>query len=211
MDKFRGVLFLLIVIIISTIAFGADPPEDEDPYAVEEGGTPEGEEKTFEVQVSDPENIPNAVYSAATDEEEASLDVTEVEEAVAVDNYQGQLTGDGWGASARYSNAIFDKNGIYQATITGIAAGASYYIISTAGDHVLRYTASEEESSSRKIVIDAGAETWITVIMEEGDTIESGTTKADMPYIFTAQENKAMYSYNSDQIIFFLNGSFFYE
>ena len=132
MDKFRGVLFLLIVIIISTIAFGADPPEDEDPYAVEEGGTPEGEEKTFEVQVSDPENIPNAVYSAATDEEEASLDVTEVEEAVAVDNYQGQLTGDGWGASARYSNAIFDKNGIYQATITGIAAGASYYIISTA-------------------------------------------------------------------------------
>ena len=211
MDKFRGVLFLLIVIIISTIAFGADPPEDEDPYAVEEGGTPEGEEKTFEVQVSDPENIPNAVYSAATDEEEASLDVTEVEEAVAVDNYQGQLTGDGWGASATYNDAIFDRNGIYQATITGIAAGASYYIISTAGDHVLRYTASEEESSVRKIVINAGAETWITVIMEEGDTIESGTTKADMPYIFTAQENKAMYSYNSDQIIFFLNGSFFYE
>src|SRR3989344_2298115 len=129
----------------------------------------------------------------------------------AVDNYQGQLTGDGWGASATYNDAIFDRNGIYQATITGIAAGASYYIISTAGDHVLRYTASEKESSSRKIVIDAGAETWITVIMEEGDTIESGTTKADMPYIFTAQENKAMYSYNSDQIIFFLNGSFFYE
>src|SRR3989338_7173839 len=202
----RGLIFGFIILLLSFIFISAATIDDE----TTDSGSPEGEEKTFEVPVSDPENIPNAVYNAATDEEEASLDVTEVEEAVAVDNYQGQLTGDGWGASARYSNAIFDKNGIYQATITGIAAGASYYIIS-AGDHVLRYTASEEESSSRKIVIDAGAETWITVIMEEGDTIESGTTKADMPYIFTAQENKAMYSYNSDQIIFFLNGSFFYE
>ena len=43
MDKFRGVLFLLIVIIISTIAFGADPPEDEDPYAGDEGSASEGE------------------------------------------------------------------------------------------------------------------------------------------------------------------------
>src|SRR3989344_4111379 len=121
----------------------------------------------------------------------------------AVDNYQGQLTGDGWGASATYNDAIFDRNGIYQATITGIAAGASYYIISTAGDHVLRYTASEEESSSRKIVINAGAETWITVIMEEGDTIESGESKTELPYTFTAKENKIfMYNQKYGLILF---------
>ena len=200
----KNVLFFLVFTLL-IIQLVLAPAQNE-----EGTGSAEGE-NTFEVPVSDPENIPNAVYNAATDEEEASLDVTNTEQPIGVDNYQGQLTGDGWGASATYNDAIFDRNGIYQATITGIAAGATYYIISTAGDHVLRYTASEEESSSRKIVINAGAETWITVIMEEGDTIESGTTKADMPYIFTAQENKAMYSYNSDQIIFFLNGSFFYE
>jgi len=200
--RIRGVIFLLVLIIVLSIFVNSE----DDEFGLTGGGEADEEEQQIiptATPYTDPENIPNAVYSAATDDEEASLDVTEVEEAVAVNNYQGQLTGDGWGASARYSNAIFDKNGIYQATITGIAAGASYYIISTAGDHVLRYTASEKESSSRKIVIDAGAETWITVIMEEGDTIESGTTKADMPYIFTAQENKIfMYNQKYGLILF---------
>ena len=204
------IFLILVTLVLSSLIFVTSENHD----GFDEGGGAAEKETGIEVPVSEPENIPNAVYTPQTNDEEASLDVTEVEEAVAVDNYQGQLTGDGWGASARYSNAIFDKNGIYQATITGIAAGASYYIISTAGDHVLRYTASEKESSSRKIVIDAGAETWITVIMEEGDTIESGTTKADMPYIFTAQENKAMYSFaegamiETEQGIFAYDGSF---
>ena len=203
----RGLIFGFIILLLSFIFISAATIDDE----TTDSGSPEGEEKTFEVPVSDPENIPNAVYTPQTNEEEASLDVTEVEEAVAVDNYQGQLTGDGWGASARYSNAIFDKNGIYQATITGIAAGASYYIISTAGDHVLRYTASEEESSVRKIVINAGAETWITVIMEEGDTIESGESKTELPYIFTAEENKATYSFAEGAMIETEQGNFAYD
>ena len=204
------IFLILVTLVLSSLIFVTSENHD----GFDEGGGAAEKETGIEVPVSEPENIPNAVYTPQTNDEEASLDVTEVEEAVAVDNYQGQLTGDGWGASATYNDAIFDRNGIYQATITGIAAGASYYIISTAGDHVLRYTASEKESSSRKIVIDAGAETWITVIMEEGDTIESGTTKADMPYIFTAQENKAMYSFaegamiETEQGIFAYDGSF---
>src|SRR3989338_9077540 len=208
--RIRGVIFLLVLIIVLSIFVNSE----DDEFGLTGGGEADEEEQQIiptATPYTDPENIPNAVYSAATDDEEASLDVTEVEEAVAVNNYQGELTGDGWGASARYSNAIFDKNGIYQATITGIAAGASYYIISTAGDHVLRYTASEEESSVRKIVINAGAETWITVIMEEGDTIESGTTKADMPYIFTAEENKATYSFAEGAMIETEQGNFAYD
>jgi len=197
----KRILYFLILFILLNLSFISAPLSNEQ---TTDSGTPEGEKETgIEVPVSEPENIPNAVYTPQTNDEEASLDVTEVEEAVAVDNYQGQLTGDGWGASATYNDAIFDKNGIYQATITGIAAGATYYIISTAGDHVLRYTASEEESSSRKIVINAGAETWITVIMEEGDTIESGESKTELPYTFTAKENKIfMYNQKYGLILF---------
>src|SRR3989338_5495613 len=179
----RMIFLILVTLVLSSLIFVTSENHD----GFDEGGGAAEKETGIEVPVSEPENIPNAVYTPQTNDEEASLDVTEVEEAVAVDNYQGQLTGDGWGASATYNDAIFDRNGIYQATITGIAAGASYYIISTAGDHVLRYTASEEESSVRKIVINAGAETWITVIMEEGDSIESGESKTELPYIFTAQ------------------------
>ena len=195
----RMIFLILVTLVLSSLIFVTSENHD----GFDEGGGAAEKETGIEVPVSEPENIPNAVYTPQTNDEEASLDVTEVEEAVAVDNYQGQLTGDGWGASATYNDAIFDRNGIYQATITGIAAGASYYIISTAGDHVLRYTASEEESSSRKIVINVGAETWITVIMEEGDTIESGESKTELPYTFTAKENKIfMYNQKYGLILF---------
>jgi len=111
--RIRGVIFLLVLIIVLSIFVNSE----DDEFGLTGGGEADEEEQQIiptATPYTDPENIPNAVYSAATDDEEASLDVTEVEEAVAVNNYQGQLTGDGWGASARYSNAIFDKNGIYQ-------------------------------------------------------------------------------------------------
>src|SRR3990167_9384925 len=203
----RMIFLILVTLVLSSLIFVTSENHD----GFDEGGGAAEKETGIEVPVSEPENIPNAVYTPQTNDEEASLDVTEVEEAVAVDNYQGQLTGDGWGASATYNDSIFDRNGIYQATITGIAAGASYYIISTAGDHVLRYTASEEESSVRKIVINAGAETWITVIMEEGDTIESGESETELPYIFTAEENKATYSFAEGAMIETEKGNFAYD
>ncbi|HIJ04874.1 MAG TPA: hypothetical protein HA370_02075, partial [Nanoarchaeota archaeon] len=53
----RGLIFGFIILLLSFIFISAATIDDE----TTDSGSPEGEEKTFEVPVSDPENIPNAV------------------------------------------------------------------------------------------------------------------------------------------------------
>ena len=182
MHHVKEVLIILsITLILSLSVYGLGGGESSE----SEGNIP---------IITDLSTLPEdsgAVYTAATEKEQARLDVTQTEDPMGVNSFSGTLTGEDWGASATYSDAIFNQNGIYQATITGITAGATYYIISFTGEQILSYTASEKESSVRKIVIDASADTWITATMAEGDTLSYGETKTEFPYTFTAGEDKA--------------------
>lgn len=212
MNKLRGVIFSVIFIIIFSIFLLIVNANTDDPYDTGGGGSADSNTRSY--QAYTPSTIPEdtgAVYTAKTEDEEASLDATNVEEPLAIDSHTGSLTGEGWGASATYTNAIFNKNGIYQATITGIAAGATYYIISFTGEQVFKYTASEKESTQRKIIIDAGAKTWITLTMAQGDTISSGEAKTELPYTFTATEDKARYSFSEGAVTETEQGIFTYQ
>ncbi len=203
----EGLIILFIILVLSLSVYGLGGGE------ISGSETSEGSILIITDLSTLPEDS-GAVYTEETKDEEASLDVSETEEPIGVNSYSGALNGEEWGASATYSNVVFDKNGIYQATITGIAAGATYYIISSMGEQVLKYTASEKESTKRKIVIDSAGDTWITATLAEGDIIESGETKTDLPYTFTANEDKAEYSYadgaltQTEQGVFTYQGAF---
>ncbi|MDP3728194.1 MAG: hypothetical protein Q8R18_01940 [bacterium] len=203
MNQFRGALFLLIVVIISTIVFGADPPAEEDLYGVEEKGS--GEDNIIPTATTD--TAPGGyTFTDANAEEETPAQFTVSEDApitkfdnipagTEVHTEYGDFTG------ADFSNAVFGNGGIYEATITGISAGATFYFLSSFDDQLFSLTAGTDESEVRVIQFQKNGSLLDRIYMElaEGDQISQGALLEPMMYHFQAYDNDAVYIYNEDQ------------
>src|SRR3989344_5931366 len=103
---------------------------------------------------------------------------------------------------------VVGNGGLYEATITGIAAGTTIYFLSSFDDQLFSLTAGSDESEVRVIQFQKNGSSQDRVYMElaQGDSISHGELLEEMNYHFLAQDDDSVYVYNQDQTLFFLNG-----
>jgi len=212
------IILILTIILLISLSQSADDAIDE---IDEGGGAVEGEKGTIPTATTDtcPSGYTCDAGSDATADQEAvppSFTVSEDAPITKFDNIPADTEihteyGDFTGAD--FSNAVFGNGGLYEATITGIAAGTTIYFLSSFDDQLFSLTAGSDESEVRVIQFQKNGSSQDRVYMElaQGDSISHGELLEEMNYHFLAQDDDSVYIYNQDQTLFFLNGSFFYE
>src|SRR3989338_2060792 len=115
--------------------------------------------------------------------------------------FTGTIKSDYGESSGTFSNMVVGNGGLYEATISGIAAGTTVYFLSSFDDQLFKLEAGSDESEVRVIQFQKNGSSQDRVYMElaEGDTISHGELLEEMNYHFHAQDDKAMYIYNQDQ------------
>ena len=136
----RGLIFGLIILLLSFIFISAATIDDE----TTDSGASEEETGTIPTATTDtcPSGYTCDAGSDATADQDAvpaSLTVSEDAPITKFDNIPADTEihteyGDFTGAD--FSNAVFGNGGLYEATITGIAAGTTIYFLSSFDDQL---------------------------------------------------------------------------
>ena len=187
---------ILIIILLSSMAFSITQETDWDSSSGEEKGgeipsTPIA--KTSYYQQADPE----------VEDSQDQLDLsstTENYEALEGE-FNGIIKTEDWKAEGTFSNLVVGNGGIYEAVITGVAAGTTMYFLSTFDDQIFKFTAGSDESAIRVVQFDKNGLMQERVYFElaEGDTIEQGLLFEVQNYHYEAYDDASIYIYNQDQ------------
>ncbi len=99
---------------------------------------------------------------------------------------------------ADLSNAVFGNGGLYEATITGIAAGTTMYFLSSFDDQLFKLEAGSDASEVRVVQFqkDGSSQERIYFDLAEGDIISQGSLLEEADYHFLAQGDDSVYIYN---------------
>ena len=205
--KMKELIFLMIVLVIFTFMFSFSQSADETLSEFDESEeTAEGEETN--IPTATPETAPDGYSydpgSEATKTEDAippSLTVTPDAPLTKFENIPADTEihteyGDFTGADL--SNAVFGNGGLYEATITGIAAGTTMYFLSSFDDQLFKLQAGSDASEVRVVQFqkDGSSQERIYFDLAEGDIISQGSLLEEADYHFLAQGDDSVYIYN---------------
>ena len=187
---------VLIIILLSSMAFSITLEPDVEKYSGEEKG--EGIPSTSIAE--------SPYYQQADSEVEDSKDqldlssTTETSEKLEGD-FNGRIKTKDWEAEGTFSNLIVGNGGIYEAVITGVSAGTTMYFLSTFDDQIFKFTAGSDESAIRVVQFDKNGLMQERVYFElaEGDIVSQGSLFEIQNYHYEAYDDASIYIYNQDQ------------
>ncbi|MDP3780342.1 MAG: hypothetical protein Q8Q69_04035, partial [Nitrosopumilaceae archaeon] len=158
-------------------------------------------------EYTDPSSFGSAFTPANEEEEtpaELNLEKLETEEPIKYEPAEPQeliIQTPNGPFTATYNYFVADKNGLYEATITGIAAGTTVYFLSSFDDQLFSLTAGTDESKVRVVQFQKNGSSQDRVYMElaEGDRISHGELLEELQYHYKANDDDSIYIYNEDQ------------
>ena len=198
-------LFIISLILFSILSYSLisaitdEVAEDETGAADPDKGAfptvPVEESELFTPENPDIEDDTNILNIPPVDEG-AEESYTKLE-----GEFIGTVKAGDWEAEGTFSNMVVGNGGLYEATITGIAAGTTIYFLSSFDDQLFSLTAGSDESEVRVIQFQKNGSSQDRVYMElaQGDSISHGELLEEMNYHFLAQDDDSVYIYNQDQ------------
>ncbi|MDP3918708.1 MAG: hypothetical protein Q8Q35_02275, partial [Nanoarchaeota archaeon] len=201
--KFFIIIFIISLFLFSVYALGGGTTED-----VNEG------EKAHDIYI-EPSLIPEdtgVTYTASTEEEPATFDISKTTEPLEVKSFEGTVITDQGEVSGTFNNFVIGNGGFYEATITGVAAGTTMYFLSYFDDQIFKFTAGEEETEVRVIQFQTNGSSQERIYIElaTGDIIDQGSLFDEQDYHFYAYDDASIYIYNADQTTEITEGEYSY-